>query len=84
MVFLLMCLTGAKSWSRAPAASVSVGQTRVLVPACPEPRQQMHLVNDCVVHSVMPGIQLQLDRVKNKARLDLANEGFEITAFDLL
>lgn len=43
----------------------------------------MHLVNDCV-HSLIPVFELQLDRVKNKARLDLANEGFEITGFDSL
>lgn len=44
----------------------------------------MHLVNDCVAHSQILGIELQLDRVKNKIRLDLASEGFEITGFDLL
>lgn len=37
-----------------------------------------------VVHSLIPGSELQLDKARNKTRLDSASKGFEITGFDLL
>lgn len=56
-----------------------IGQTQVLVPERPESGQQTHLVD-----ALIPGSELQLDKARNKTRLDSASKGFEITGFDLL